>query len=555
MVIWRKHTVVSWLLSRTAPEYKLEEKYMSALPSKSSQYFVAITATAIVFTARFMLNPALGDVAPLLMFTLSVTVAAWYGGLGPGLLATALGALLGAYSFIEPFYAFHIYSGAELIEAGLFLAIGIAISILSQTRLSLLARRQRLLASEQDARKAAEDSRRAAEDANRLKDEFLSTVSHELRTPLTAITGWAQMLRSGRLDAAKSARALETILRSARSQKEIIDDLLDVSRLISGRMRLYVAPLKLGSVIHAAVEAIRPAAEAKGIHLSMLLDPATEAVSGDAERLQQVVWNLLSNAVKFAPTGGRVEVKLVRADSHFEIIVADNGQGIKSEFLPYVFERFRQEDGGMSRRQGGLGLGLAIARHIVELHGGTVHAASEGLGKGATFTVALPIASVRAVSPDELRDTATGVRLAPENPPSLVGVRALFVDDEADVRELITMMLAQGGAEVRTVSSATEALAACDEWQPDILIADIGMPEEDGYTLMKKLRARESERGGHIPAIALTAYRRQEDRLRALSVGYESYVPKPVEPEELLAVVASLTNRIEKDEEFIVDPS
>ena len=287
----------------------------------------------------------------------------------------------------------------------------------------------------------------------------------------------------------------------------------------------------------------------------MLLDPAAEAVSGDAERLQQVVWNLLSNAVKFAPTGGRVEVKLVRADSHFEIIVADNGQGIKSEFLPYVFERFRQEDGGMSRRQGGLGLGLAIARHIVELHGGTVHAASEGLGKGATFTVALPIASVRAVSPDELRDKAAGVRLASENPPSLLGVRALFVDDEADVRELITMTLAQGGAEVRTVASATEALAACDEWQPDILIADIGMPEEDGYTLMKKLRARENERGGHIPAIALTAYRRQEDRLRALSVGYESYVPKPVEPEELLAVVASLTNRIEKDEEFIVDPS
>jgi len=528
---------------------------MSALPSKSLQYFVAITATAIVFTARFLLNPVLGDVAPLLMFTLSVTVAAWYGGLGPGLLATALGALLGAYTFIEPFYAFHIYSGAELIEAGLFLAIGVAISILSQTRLSLLAKRQRLLASEQDARKAAEDSRRAAEDANRLKDEFLSTVSHELRTPLTAITGWAQMLRSGRLDAAKSARALETILRSAKSQKEIIDDLLDVSRLITGRMRLYVAPLKLGSVIHAAVEAIRPAAEAKGIHLSVLLDPAAEAVSGDAERLQQVVWNLLSNAVKFAPTGGRVDVKLVRADSHFEIIVADNGQGIKSEFLPYVFERFRQEDGGMSRRQGGLGLGLAIARHIVELHGGTVHAASEGLGKGATFTVALPIASVRAVSPDELRDTAAGVRLAPENPPSLVGVRALFVDDEADVRELITMMLAQSGAEVRTVASATEALAACDEWQPDILIADIGMPEEDGYTLMKKLRARESEHGGHIPAIALTAYRRPEDRLRALSVGYESHVSKPVEPEELLAVVASLTNRIEKDEEFIVDPS
>jgi signal transduction histidine kinase/CheY-like chemotaxis protein len=555
MVIWRKHTVESWLLSRTAPEYRLEEKYMSALPSKSLQYFVAIAATAIVFTARFLLNPALGDIAPLLMFTLSVTVAAWYGGLGPGLLATALGALLGAYSFIEPFYSFHIYGGSELIEAGLFLGIGVAISILSQTRLSLLAKRQRLLASEQDARRVAEDARRAAEDANRLKDEFLSTVSHELRTPLTAISGWAAMLRAGRLDAAQADRALETIARNARSQKQIIDDLLDVSRIITGRMCMDVAPLKLGSVIEAAIETVRPAAEAKGIHLSALLDPAAETVSGDAERLQQVVWNLLSNAVKFAPKGGRVEVRVKRADSHVEIAVADNGQGIKPEFLPYVFERFRQEDSGMNRQQGGLGLGLAIVRHLVELHGGTVHAASEGLGKGATFTVSLPIAADRAVSPEKLRGKAAGGRSAPENPPTLAGVRALFVDDDADARELITAMLVQGGAEVRTAVSATEALAACDEWRPDILISDIGMPGEDGYMLMKKLRARESERGGHILAIALTAYGRREDCLRAISVGYEYHIPKPVEPAELLAAVASLTNRIGKDEELKENPT
>jgi signal transduction histidine kinase/AmiR/NasT family two-component response regulator len=521
---------------------------MSALPSKSSQYFVAIAATAVVFTARFLLNSALGDVAPLLMFTLSVMVAAWHGGLGPGLLATALGALLGDYFFIEPFYSFRIYSGAELIEEVLFLGIGIAISILSQARLSLLAFRQRLLASERDARMAAED-------ANRLKDEFLSTVSHELRTPLTAINGWALMLRAGRLDGAQSARALETIVRSAKSQNQLIDDLLDVSRIITGRMRLDVAPLNLGSVIKAAVETVRPAAEAKGIRLSAQLDPAADAISGDPERLQQVVWNLLSNAVKFAPNGGRVEVRLERANSHVEIIVADNGQGISPEFLPYVFERFRQEDGGTSRHRGGLGLGLAIVRHIVELHGGTVHAASEGLGKGATFTVALPIASVRAVAPDESRDKVLGGRSAPENPSALAGVRALFVDDEADAREVITMMLAQGGAEVRTAVSATEALAACDEWRPDVLISDIGMPGEDGYTLMKKLRARERALGGHIPAIALTAYGRQEDRRRCLSVGYEYHIPKPVEPAELLAVVASLTNRIGKNEEFTGDPS
>jgi signal transduction histidine kinase/CheY-like chemotaxis protein len=516
---------------------------MSALHSKSLRYFVAIAATAVAFTVRFMLEPALGDIAQFLLFTLSVVVAAWHGGLGPGLLATALSAFLVEYFFIEPLYSFHAKNPAERIEVLLFLFTGTSISALSQARLSAEAKRQQLLISEQDARHAAED-------ANRLKDEFLSTVSHELRTPLTAINGWAMMLRAGRLDAAQSARALETIVRSAKSQNQLINDLLDVSRIISGKLRLDVAPVKLGSVIEAAIETVRPAAEAKGIHLSALLDPASDTTYGDAERLQQVVWNLLSNAVKFAPNGGRVEVRLERAGSYVEIVVTDNGQGIKPEFLPYVFERFRQEDGGANRQQGGLGLGLAIVRHIVELHGGTVRVASEGLGKGATFTVTLPIALGRAVTPVEPRDNAPGGILAPNNPPSLVGVRALFVDDEADARELMAMMLAERGAEVRTAVSATEALAACDEWRPDILIADIGMPGEDGYTLMKKLRAREKLRGGHIPAIALTAYARREDRLRALSAGYEYHVPKPVEPVELLDAVASLAIRTGKDEEF-----
>jgi signal transduction histidine kinase/CheY-like chemotaxis protein len=470
------------------------------------------------------------------MFTFSVVVSAWYGGLGPGLLATALSLILGDYFFIAE-------SAAERIEELIFLGIGVSISIMSQARLSLEAKRRQLLASEQDARHAAEE-------ANRLKDEFLSTVSHELRTPLTAINGWALMLRAGRLDAAQSARALETIVRSAKSQNQLINDLLDVSRIIAGKMRLDVAPLRLGSVIEAAIETVRPAAEAKGIHLSALLDPEADTMSGDAERLQQVVWNLLSNAVKFAPNGGRVDVRLERADSYVKIIVADNGQGIKPEFLPYVFERFRQEDAGTNRQRGGLGLGLAIVRHIVEQHGGTVRVDSEGLGKGSTFTVALPVARGRAVSPYESRDDVASGRWAPTIPPSLIGVRALFVDDEAEARELITMTLAERGVEVRTEASATAALAACDEWRPDILIADIGMPGEDGYMLMKKLRAREKLHGGHIPAIALTAYARREDRLRALSAGYERHVPKPVEPIELLAAVASLANRTGKDEEF-----
>jgi PAS domain S-box-containing protein len=397
-------------------------------------------------------------------------------------------------------------------------------------------RLKQALAREQEARGEAER-------ANRVKDEFLCAVSHELRTPLTAINGWALMLRAGSLDAAQSARALETIVSSAKAQNQLINDLLDVSRIITGKMRLNVAPLNLGSVIEAAVETAHPAAEAKGIRLSVSLDPAADTMSGDAERLQQVVWNLLSNAVKFGPNGGRVEIRLKRVDSHVEIVVADNGQGIKPEFLPYVFERFRQEDAGTTRQHGGLGLGLAIVRHIIELHGGTVRAESEGLGKGATFTVSLPIARVPDAPPAESRDKAAGGRLTGANLPSVAGVRALVVEDDADARELIALILEKGGSEVRTAVSAAEALAYCDDWGPDILIADIGIPEEDGYTLMKNLRARESERGGHIPAIALTAYARREDRMAALSVGYEYHVPKPVDPAELLTVVAGLATK------------
>src|SRR5215813_2564793 len=509
---------------------------MFAMHANLLHYFVALAAVVVAFTVRFLLDPALGDVAQFLLFSLSVVVAAWSGGLGPGLLATAVSAILGDYFFIDQPHSFYTKHSAERLELGLFIGVGISISILSQARLSAEAKRQQLLVSEREARKMAED-------ANRLKDEFLATVSHELRTPLASISGWAKLLRVGNLDAERAARALETIERNAQSQNQLINDLLDVSRIITGKMSLDIGLLQLGSVIESAVETVRPAADAKGIRLNVLLDPAAESVSGDAHRLQQVVWNLLSNAIKFAPKGGRVDVRLERINSQVEITVADNGQGIKPEFLPYVFDRFRQEDGGASRRQGGLGLGLAIVRHLVELHGGTVRAASKGLDKGATFTVTLPMAPV------DWRETAAGKRLAPENLPSLAGVRALLVDDEAEALELITVMLARGGLEVRTARSAAAALAAFDEWRPDILISDIGMPGEDGYMLMKKWRERESARGGHIPAIALTAYARPEDRQRALSVGYESHVPKPVAADELLAIVASLTNRNGKNDE------
>jgi PAS domain S-box-containing protein len=394
--------------------------------------------------------------------------------------------------------------------------------------------RSRLLASERAAR-------REAEEASRLKDEFLSTLSHELRTPLISINGWTQLLREGKISGERAERALESIECNAKSQTQLVNDLLDVSRIITGKTRLDFGPLRLGSVIEAAVESVRPSAEAKEIQLSALLDPAADPVSGDAERLQQVVWNLLSNAIKFTQKGGRVQVRLERVDSHVEIIVADDGQGINPEFLPHVFDRFSQEEGGSDRQHGGLGLGLAIVRHLVELHGGTVHADSAGLGQGATFTITLPVIPVRMAAPDGKREAEHGRATPSKNLPSIRGGRVLLVDDNADGRELVEEMLDQGGAETRTASSAAEALAILDGWRPDALISDIGMPGEDGYALIEKLRSRERERGERLlPAIALTAYVRAEDRLRTLSAGYQAHVSKPVDMAELLTVIASL---------------
>jgi PAS domain S-box-containing protein len=405
---------------------------------------------------------------------------------------------------------------------------------------------ERMLAEEERARLLENEraARRQAEEASRLKDEFLATLSHELRTPLNSISGWAGLLRTSTFTDEQAERALETIERSARSQNQLINDLLDVSRIITGNMRLDVEPVRLGSVIAAAVESVRPSAEAKGIRLSALLDPAADMVSGDAERLQQVVWNLLSNAIKFTQKGGRVQVRLERVDSHIEITVADNGQGIKPEFLPHVFDRFRQEEGGTGRQHGGLGLGLAIVRHLVELHGGTVHASSAGVNQGATFTIMLPVTPLRKAGPNEKLEAGYESAAPVKKTPSISGARVLLVDDDADGRELVGEMLAQGDAETRSAGSAAAALAILDEWRPDALISDIGMPGEDGYALIEKLRKRERERGERrIPAIALTAYARVEDRLRALSAGYQAHVSKPVEMTELLTVIASLLNR------------
>jgi signal transduction histidine kinase len=396
---------------------------------------------------------------------------------------------------------------------------------------------ERLLASEKQ-------SRAQAEEANRLKDDFLAVVSHELRSPLNAITGWASLLLMRKLDD-ETRRAIETILRNAQTQTQLIADLLDVSRIVSGQLRLSVRPFKLTAVIEAAIEVVQPAAEAKSIHIQTVLDPAAGPIAGDPDRLQQIFWNLLSNAVKFTSKGGRIQVRLQRINSHAEVVVSDTGKGIDSKTLPYIFERFRQGDSSTTREHGGLGLGLAIVRHLVELHGGMVYAFSDGEGKGAQFTVQLPILiSVGAPQGGEPRVHPTLGGRVSAGVPSLAGLRVLVVDDEADARDIVSAILGEAGAEVATASSSREAIDVIDQWKPDILISDIGMPGESGYDLIEKVRALPQDKGGRIPAIALTAYARTQDRLRILSSGFQMHVPKPIEPIELAMVVASLAKRL-----------
>jgi PAS domain S-box-containing protein len=400
--------------------------------------------------------------------------------------------------------------------------------------------RAHLLASEKEARQSAEQ-------ANRLKDEFLAVVSHELRSPLSAITGWASLMRSGKLDEEQTARAAETILRNAQMQAQLISDLLDVSAIVSGRLRLNIRPFQLSSVVRAAIEVVQPAAQAKSIRFEVFMDPAAGPAVGDPDRLQQVCWNLLSNAVKFTPDGGSVQVRVRRTDSHVELTVTDTGKGISPNLLTVIFERFRQGDSSSTREHGGLGLGLAIVRHLVELHGGQVEAHSEGPGKGAEFIVRLPILikgrSAESEEPSRILSSAGGIAGGAAMP-SLTGLRVLAVDDEADATEVISAILSAAGAEVVTAGSVPEAIDLLERRRPDVLISDIGMPNEDGYDLIRKVRARSSDKQKNIPAVALTAFARTQDRLKVLSAGYQMHVPKPIEPLELVTVIASVTNKL-----------
>ncbi|MDB5288781.1 MAG: two-component hybrid sensor and regulator [Phycisphaerales bacterium] len=398
--------------------------------------------------------------------------------------------------------------------------------------------RERLLEAERAARSEAER-------VSLMKDEFLATLSHELRTPLNAILGWSQLLCSSNHKNEEIAEGLSVIERNARVQTQLIEDLLDMSRIISGKVRLDVQQVDLQDVVKAAVASVRHSADAKDIRLQVVLDPLAGPVRGDPGRLQQCFWNLLSNAIKFTPKGGRVQVGLEQVNSHLEVCVVDNGQGIKPEFLPYVFERFRQADASTTRRHGGLGLGLSIVKHLIELHGGKVRAMSAGEGKGATFCIELPLMIVRPPDdqPSRTHPRSPTLTAAPVDHPSLEGITVLAVDDEPDARNLIRRVLEDCGAKVIVAATAQEAFELVLREHPDMIVSDIGMPGEDGYELIKKVRALRPEHGGRTPAAALTAFARAEDRTRALRAGYQTHVSKPVEPTELTAVVASLAVR------------
>jgi PAS domain S-box-containing protein len=386
--------------------------------------------------------------------------------------------------------------------------------------------RNRILAQEQLARAEAER-------ANRIKDEFLAVLSHELRSPLNPILGWTKLLQTRKFNETKTAEALATIERNAKLQTQLIDDLLDIAKILRGKLSIDAAPVNLASVIESAIDTVKTAAVAKSILLHPVL-PNIGQVSGDSNRLQQIVWNLLSNAIKFTPKEGQVDIRLKRVDEQAQIIVSDTGIGINPDFLPYIFESFRQEDVSITRKYGGLGLGLAIVRQLVEAHGGTIAADSPGVGLGATFTVQLPLLNVEP----EIKQTDE----LPQPTLELMGIRVLTVDDDADARELLTVLLSEYGATVKTVTSAAEVLANLESFQPDVLVSDIGMPEVDGYSLIEQIRTLPPEKGGEIPAIALTAYARVDDQQRAITSGYQRHVTKPLDPEELVQAVVALAH-------------
>jgi signal transduction histidine kinase/CheY-like chemotaxis protein len=527
------------------------------------RYLAGAALVGVAAAARYALELRFGSLGTFAFFYAAVLLAAYLGGLGPGLVATALGAATVAL----------VFSGAPLGPASnvagvlaqvIFIATGMTMSWLIEARrrsedqaaraVEELSRERERSAegtkkAEIERQKLLDGERAARSEAERMvrtKDEFLATLSHELRTPLNAILGWAQLLRGGKMAPKDTTRGLEVIERNARAQARLVEDLLDMSRIISGKARLDVKTVDLASVVDAAVESVQPAAQAKSIQIKRSIDARVSRTAGDRSRLQQILWNLLSNAIKFTPNGGSVEVALKAVGDAVELCVSDTGQGIAPEFMPHMFERFRQADSSVTRLHSGLGLGLAIARHLTELHGGTIRAESDGVGRGAVFTVRLPGGAEslrdRAPASEAPKSERTAPMLA-YMPPPLDGVKVLFVDDDQDSRDLGAHILAEHMAEVIPAGSAREALDVLKRERPTVLVSDIGMPGEDGYELIGKVRALGDEGGGGTPAVALTAFAHPDDRRRALLAGFQVHLPKPVDPVELVAAVAALAGR------------
>jgi signal transduction histidine kinase/CheY-like chemotaxis protein len=407
-------------------------------------------------------------------------------------------------------------------------------------RRSQVARAALVLQAETALAKEA-DARAETERVGRVKDEFLATLSHELRNPLNAMLSWATLMRTGKMDPPTLQRGLETIERNARSQAQLIDDLLDMSRIVSGKMRLDMAEVDLYPLVGSAVDVVRPAADAKGVAVGTEIDQRAGPISGDPERIRQILWNLLSNALKFTPKGGRIDVHLVRGNSQVSLRVSDTGQGIDPGFLPHVFDRFRQADSSATRSHGGLGLGLGIAKHLVELQGGTIGVESEGKGLGTAFTVNFPVRAVRTGSARSLTPASSSRAAAGAQ---ISGLRILAIDDQLDTLDMLRTVLSTHGAFVETATSVDSGLVLFERWRPDLVVADIGMPEKDGYALISTIRALPERQGGRTPAVALTAFVRVEDRIRALASGYQMHLAKPIEPDELIIVVASLAHRL-----------
>jgi len=499
------------------------------VPQALRRYAIAVAAVGAAALLTTALRPALGGAVSSLFFA-AVVVACWSGGLRPGLVATALSALVIEAIFFPPLYRL---DAASLVRVFAFIVIALlTVSLYTRARDAQL-RAEGLAAAREELLRQEQAARADAETAGRAKDEFLATLSHELRTPLNALMGWLWWLRKGELDETRQARALETIERNTQALAQLIEDLLDVSRIITGKLRLKTRMVLPAPLADAAVDAIRPAAIAKSIELVTTIDPAAGPVLADPDRLQQVMWNLLSNAIKFTPEKGRVTVSLARTGAEVTLEVRDTGKGIAPALLPYIFERFRQSE-TMVATSLGLGLGLSIVRHLVEAHGGRIRAESPGDGLGATFTVTLPVhTDVEASTPAP----AIG------DEPRMEGLAILVVEDDPDARQWLVQTLEGWGAHVSTASSGREALDAVTRQRLDVLVSDIRLPDTDGYELIRKIRDVEGALGRYTPAVALTAYPRVEDRARALEAGYQMHVPKPVAPRDLASVIATLTNR------------